>query len=147
MAGVASVAVKDSVIIGNLADYLHSYNSEIAEYNGIILSLKLALRIAKREKIRNSVINILCDNAAALSFIGENCEIHHEILSELMGRNCIVTFGYCNGDNPFHLLCHHQANVYRMKLLETVDAKVAAERNEKFNSKYSKFKNLLLRNA
>ncbi len=148
VSGVSSVAVRDSVIIGNMADYLNCTGdkTEVSEYNGILLSLKLALKVVKRGKIKSSIINILCDNSAALSFMGENSEVHFNMINELAERDCIVTFGYCNGENPFHLLCHHQANVYRMKLLETVDAKVAAERKEKFDSKYGKFKNLLLRN-
>lgn len=139
----SAVAVFDDLIVEQSAS---AYKTEKAspaecEYLGLIDALKLAVKVVKRKKWKNMVVQILCDNMGVIQRSTDSEDVF-EYMQQLLERQCNVAISYVSGDNKYHEWCHNISNKFRGKLMSDLTAKnPKVEKLSGFADKFKKKQN------
>jgi len=112
--GISALAVVDDVVVGQTSDAFRitKDSSTAAELEWLISAAQLAVKTAKRLKMRNSTVRLLCDNQSTLSHSLHDNAVEG-CIAELRKLGMNVLICYINGDDMYHNLCHVTSNQAR----------------------------------
>lgn len=111
--GISSVVMCDGIIKEQDSLYYQSrLGPRIHELKGIELSLKILDKYIKRNKVKDAMVQVFCDNVTSI----EDAWTEDSIVSRLKDfsqRGVMVFINKVNPNCLGHTLCHNLANKFR----------------------------------